>query len=534
MKLFFKEHYDLNYYLLTFLHIYLAKLQIRVANYHIYLANLQYRVANSIINVERCPGGVNMLEKDLIELVENIQQIKMEKQSLEIKAAQFETPKKLYNTISAFSNQDSGGTIVFGISEEKNFEIVGVYDGQQLQKDLSELCLQMVPEIRPVIVSTVINGLTVLSCEIPGAPIADRPVYYSGKGKEKGSYVRIGDIDEPMTSQEIYSYEAFRQRIKDDIRPVMNATIDDLNMEKLDGFLNTLASRKPLMFQRYSKERILDLIGVTNSGVPTISGLLVFGDYPQLFLPKLCITATLVNGTRYGENNSEIRFLDNEKIDGNIENMIEKAIIFILRNTRTKTVISSKTGKREDIKEYPVIALREIILNSLVHRDYSIHSEGISNSIEIYEDRIEIKNSGGLYGQINIKQLEEGRPDQRNVYLSDILEELHITENRYTGIRTIKEELRKYNLPDPEFSVKKGDFIVTLRNRVPELKDRNEILIDFCKDSPKSREEIIEKLGINRNSVMSDYVYPLIEKGKLFMTIPEKPKSSKQKYYSAK
>ncbi len=76
---------------------------------------------------------------------------------------------------------------------------------------INEQCLQMEPIIRPLITVAKKNDKYFVSAEIPGIDIADRPCYYKGRGRMKGSYTRIGDSDEPMTEYEIYSYEAFKR-----------------------------------------------------------------------------------------------------------------------------------------------------------------------------------------------------------------------------------------------------------------------------------------------------------------------------------
>ena len=109
------------------------------------------------------------------------------------------------------------------------------------------------------------------------------------------------------------------------------------------------------------------------------------------------------------------------------------------------------------------------------------------------------------------------------------------TENRYSGIPTIRREMKEYGLPDPVFENKRNEFVVTLYNKQKaETKgtDENNDLISFCK-TPKSRKEIAEHLGIQTIAfVTKEYIQPLVDAGKLTLTIPDKPKSKNQKYYS--
>lgn len=161
-----------------------------------------------------------MTDSELLELLKHIQKIKTETSNLEVKAAHKGTPEKLYDTLSSFSNKDDGGIIVFGVDEANDFKEVGVYDADKLQKNVTEQCKQMEPKVRALFTAVEKDGLTFVSAEIPGIDIADRPCFYTGKGRIRGSYVRVGDADEPMTEYEVYSYEAFRKKYQDDIRVV--------------------------------------------------------------------------------------------------------------------------------------------------------------------------------------------------------------------------------------------------------------------------------------------------------------------------
>ena len=150
-----------------------------------------------------------MLSEELIELVEYVKNLKAEGQALEVKAANIDCPKRLYDTLSSFSNQDGGGIILFGLDEKKDFAVVGVYDLQDLQQKVTAQCNQMVPPVRAVFTQAEYEGHPVCCAEIPSVDIVERPCYYSGAGRVKGSYVRVGDADLPMTDFEIYTYEAF-------------------------------------------------------------------------------------------------------------------------------------------------------------------------------------------------------------------------------------------------------------------------------------------------------------------------------------
>lgn len=474
-----------------------------------------------------------MQSEELVKLVADVKRLGAETQSIELKAATKGCPTRLFDTLSSFSNQDDGGVIIFGVDESDDFKVTGVYDPQDLQKKVTEQCKQMEPVVRPLFTICTFEDKTIVSAEIPSADVSDRPVFYRGVGRIKGSYIRVGESDEHMSEYEIYSYEAFRKRIKDDIRTIPASSIPLPNEDRIKTYLEAVKRERANLGKNVSDEEIFELMGITNKGKPTLSGLLTFSNYPQSVFPQLCITAICVPGTNIADEGLDgERFIDNKRITGSILDMLEEAVEFVRRNSRTKTIIDND-GHRLDKPEYPIKAVREAILNALIHRDYSIHSENTPISVEMYRDRLEVKNCGGLYGRISIDELGKVRPETRNAALANMLEILNITENRYSGIPTMRSELKKASLPAPVFSVLYGEFKVAIKNGYKsDPLEGNCSILDYC-EIPRTRSEIVNFVGKSNNYVMSTLVKPLVEEGKLKMTIPNKPKSVYQKFVTA-
>ena len=513
---------------------------------------------------------------ELISAIDKIKTYKCEMQDVEIKASEKGCPQRLYNTLSSFSNQDTGGVIIFGISEDKSYSTVGVYNAQDLQKKVTEQCKQMEPVVRPLFTVAEYEGRTVVSAEIPSVDIAERPVFYKGAGRLRGSYIRVGESDEQMSEYEIYSYEAYRRKTSDELRVLddrgeFTAVIKD----EIALFLAKLRSKKPNLAGLEDKIN-LTLSGVYNENKLTLAGLILFGLYPQALFPQLCITAVVVPGVQIGETGKDDeRFIDNKKFESAVPKMIEGAISFISRNMRDKTIITD-TGKRADKTEYPIKAIREIILNAVIHRDYSIHTENSPVRVMMFKDRIEVENPGGLYGRITLGSLGKVGADTRNPFIASNLEIMMDTENRFSGIPTIIAEMEKAALPPPVFENKRGVFKVTLYNerhedniistntkananvnvninananananadadanagtlvrarRLKEMGKTIESILTFC-ETPRSRDELIAFTVYSRYYTMSKLVQPLIDSGALRLTMPEKPKSPKQKYVS--
>lgn len=478
-----------------------------------------------------------MLPEELVDLVSKTVHQKAETQTLELKAAHVDCPKRLYDTLSSFSNQDSGGILLFGIDEAKSFEVVGVYDLQSLQKKVTDQCNQMEPPVRAVFTVAEVDGKPVCSAEIPAIDLLERPCYYKGAGRVKGSYIRIGDADLPMTDYELYSYEAFRKHLYDDERSIERASLKVLNQDVLQRYVLEKRIDRP-GFGKLSEPEQYELLNITRSGTPTLAAVLNFAIYPQGYLPQLGITAIVVPGTEIGSlAEDSARFLDNKRIEGTIAEMVEDALAFCKRNMKTRTVIAPDTGLRTDRTEYPINALREIILNALIHRDYSLYTEGTPVQLDFFSDRVEVHSPGCLYGRATIEQLGHSRPDLRNPALAVMAETLTDSENRYSGIPTIRREMEAYGLPAPVFENRRDEFVVTLYN-TPVSADTTtsasaaDTLLDFCK-TPRSRKEIADFLRLKTTTyAMQRYVTPLLESGKLKMTNPEHPGSRTQKYYA--
>lgn len=479
-----------------------------------------------------------MMQQEFDALVDKIQRQQCEQQTIEVKSAAGGCPERLYDTYSSFSNQDEGGILVFGLDEKQGFQKVGVYDAQDLQKKLMEAGEEMTPVVRPVISIFDENGLVFVTAEIPPVDLSSRPCYKTARGRIRGSFIRVGDGDKPMTEYEVYSYEAFRQRIRNDIRPVEDASVSSLDAAKVEQFLLRRKLERPNL-AAIPVEQLYELSGITKAGQVTLTAVLLFCPYPQAYYPQLNIIAARVPGTELGQlDGLGRRFEDSKRLEGPIPEMLEAAMAFVRSNMRISVSVDRETGKRSDVPEYPMDAVREVVLNALIHRDYSVHTEDRPIQLTMYADRLEITNPGGLYGRLTLEQLGKVQPDTRNPVLVTTMESIGQTENRYSGVPRIRRAMEEAGLPEPKFEDLRGDFRVTLYNTREEIQKEKPTasecdergLLAFCA-VPRSRQEIADHLGIaSVQYAVRRYVEPLIDSGELVMTIPEKPKSPKQRF----
>ena len=202
----------------------------------------------------------------------------------------------------------------------------------------------------------------------------------------------------------------------------------------------------------------------------TLAGLLAVGRYPQQFLPQLDATF-VVYATVSGEPLADgTRFIDNQSIDGPIPAMVAEALAAVRRNMKRRSVIVGLG--REDRWEYPEEAVREIVANALMHRDYHPSAHGAQVRIELYPDRIEVTSPGGLYGPIAREDLgAEPQSSSRNVRLAKLLEDVEVAgtgrtvcENRGSGLIATAAALRGAGIEPPELIDTVREFRVVIRN----------------------------------------------------------------------
>lgn len=166
------------------------------------------------------------------------------------------------------------------------------------------------------------------------------------------------------------------------------------------------------------------------------------------------IMIKVVMGYRIEEiEDSREYIIDSKRIEGTIADMLERAVVFCKRNMKVKTIIDSKTGKRNDKTEYPINAVKKAILNALIHRDYSIDTKEIPVQVNFFIDRLEIHSPNGTSEEREIEKFEKVRQDLKDIILEDI-----------------KIEMKEHGLPEPEFKNDRYEFIVILYNKEIEKK----------------------------------------------------------------
>ncbi|WP_084467092.1 ATP-binding protein [Nocardia arthritidis] len=378
----------------------------------------------------------------------------------EVKKSQRGLPQTIWESISALSNAQ-GGWIILGVDEKKDFQIVGVENPAQIESQLAAVCSDMEPPIRTEISTVLIDGKAVISSYIPPLPRDQRPCYKRSLGPYSGSRIRVADGDRKFTDYEVSVLLSNRTELRHDLTPISAASISDLNPEILSSFLRRVRDTKGEIFRKVDDERALIMLNVLANKdgriVPTLAGLLAFGEYPQSYEPQLDLTFVAYPTSEPGVLGSVgERFTENRAIDGPIPVMVSECIYVLKRNMKRRSIV---TGiYRVDEWEYPEEVLREALVNALVHRDYSEHARGMQVQVEMYPDRLVIRNPGGLYGPVSVNALGTSTvSSSRNKALLKILEDTPygdghmVCENRGSGITRMRMALTEAGMEPPRF-----------------------------------------------------------------------------------
>jgi ATP-dependent DNA helicase RecG len=386
-----------------------------------------------------------------------------ELEGVEAKAAHTGTPADLFKPLSAFANRAGGGILLFGLDEDAGFKVVGVGNPRKLQEDLSGLAAQMEPPLRPSFSVEEIEGGTVVAVEVPEVAYDQKPCYHRPHHLQEGSFIRVGNSTRRMSDYEIYSFISSRTQPKFDAEPILEATLEDLDRGKLEEYLAQQRKARPnapywsLPFEQILKQLRI-VIEADDILRPTLAGLLMFGSYPQRFEQQMVVVFLQFYGTTTTEEApSGERFLDNRKFEGTVKEIIDNATDYVMAGMRKGSLIRGVT--RQDIPEYPEVALREAIVNAVAHRDYSHFVRGSHIQVRMFADRLEVQNPGGLYGGVTVDELKEGQ-STRNLLLVQLMEDVHLVENRGSGIDAMLDAMQKRGLPAPVFEDRRTAFLV--------------------------------------------------------------------------
>jgi ATP-dependent DNA helicase RecG len=429
-----------------------------------------------------------MDKQEVQKLIEEAIKHKTETNSVEFKDARGGLPKSTWKSISAFSHKPGGGIIVFGIIEDKDkheIKITGTDILDNLQEKIGDLVNnEMSFIIRPTYHILEIKERTLLAVFIPECPDQFKPCYYNPAGMPNGAYIRDGNTDRKMTDDEMRNLIDNSKKFKFDITSAEESSLNDLSKEKILELLIKSGERT----QRQSSLGEIDFELLKNLGIAdnfdglqklTLAGFLIFAkERPQ---NKQQFSRYAIRCVRFKGSNVAAEIIDSLDIKETLDVQIDEMLKFVLRNIKKSAKIVGT--KRIEKYEYPKKAIREIVANAVIHRDYKI--TGTYTQVYIFEDRIEVFNPGCLPPGVTIENIKDAQVS-RNEIIAARLKDLDYLEEYGRGIDIVFNEMKKWNLLPPIFKNTSNSFkVILMGQKLSELNERQIKIWEYLQEHKK-------------------------------------------------
>lgn len=381
--------------------------------------------------------------------------IRGESKKVEFKEMLPKNSEKYTKTVVAYANTQ-GGKLVFGVVDETR-EVVGIDESilfqtmDSIANAISDSCEpQIVPEIEPC----TIERKTVIVVTV--APEPRRPYYLKSRGKEKGTYIRVGTTTRLAFPEKIRELEMEGAKISWDELTCVGYDVTENAIRKLCRNMNTrrreMQERKALAEKLPTVTRTnlenWKVLKKTNDGyLASNAFVLLTSDYFPFSKTQCAVFKGIDRAV----------FLDKREYTGPLYTQIEDAVGFVLRNIRLGAKIEGLI--RKESYELPIDAIREMIVNAHCHRSLTDES---CVQVAIYDDRLEVTSPGGLYNGLTFEEALQGHSKLRNRAIANVFSQIGLIEAWGTGLQRIQNAAKEYGLPEPEFIEMPESFRVNL------------------------------------------------------------------------
>ena len=425
--------------------------------------------------------------------------------------------KECIETIVAFSNTN-GGKIFIGASPPGKIPDLNEIDDEMLKDWSNTIKLATVPQIFPQISIKDFGDKKIVVIHVQEYPL--KPVAY------KGRYLkRVGASNHLLSVEEIVELQI--QSINSSFDAVhVKTEINDLNQELIQSFFEEVKNTGRL---ELTDNHLVNLekLGLISKQKVTLAANLLFGQHNTAI--------------HIGRFKGKDHIIDDMLIKAPLYVAVDNAMTFIKKNLRLEYKFTGEL-KRQEIWQFPLPVLRELLLNSVIHKDYRNPTDVI---IKIFDNRIEFTNPGSFMGNLKAEDLykDDYKAFHRNKLLAETFYLTGDVEKYGTGFIRIRKHLEEY--PGVTYSISSDDYFIQV------ILAKREVLQDAMQDAMQdtmqdtmqvnalimtmkgvlTREEIQSKLQLaNRDYFRKEYLKPALDSGLIEMTIPRKPTSRNQKY----
>ena len=406
-------------------------------------------------------------------------------------------------TLAAFANT-KGGYVFVGVADSG--KIVGVQLGNEtIPQWLNQIKMNTFPTLIPDVATATIDQRDVVIFMIDEFPI--KPVSCRGKYMK-----RVRHSNHQLTIHEISDLHLRSYQTSWDFYSDTHHGLEDISLTKVSNFIETSNRIRPnpILDEPLTVLKKFELIketGITN------------GCY-LLFAAEDVLLSTI----EIGRFDSDTIIEDSLTIRSDLFSEVDAALSFIRKHLKRSYVITGDK-QREERWDYPLPALREVVVNMIVHRDYMSSSDSM---IRIFDDRIEFFNPGRLMAGLTIEQLVRGNYVSaiRNKQIATLFKEAGIIEKYGSGIKRVLESIKSYGLKEPSFKEIQDGFLVTCfktaqktaqktTQKTTQKKSTKDKIIDILRENPTiTRSEMAQLLGKSQNTI-KDHLAALKSKNRV-------------------
>ena len=432
-------------------------------------------------------------------------------------------------SLVAFANTE-GGTVYIGISDKG--KITGVnLNYESIQHWVNEIKSKTEPALLADANLIEIEGKKIVMFSVKEYPI--KPISLQGR-----YYKRIRNSNHLLSTVEIANMSLSSLQLSWDSYPAYGKTLDDLDIETINKFIEKVNSNGRLTLRGGTWQENFQKLNLIKSGQPTNAAFLLFGK------------ENIGYNVHVGRFKTPYMIIDDRMMNCNLFKAVEETMRFLISQIKVAYEITGITTQRTQIFEYPLPALREIVLNSFIHRDYT---NPMDVQIKVFDNKITFFSPGELYGKQTVAALltDEYQAYTRNKLIAEAFYLTGDIEKYGTGYTRIRSEIASYPTMKFCFEEIPSAWLVTLsyeNQKTSSQTHNNELvsnsdtqvstqvkdLILILKDNILSKSEILElhKLVHKSNKkIMELYFNPAIEQGYIEMLYPDKPHHPKQKYF---
>jgi len=432
-----------------------------------------------------------------------------ENENLELKPSLSDTDR-IVEIVASLANT-GGGMVVVGVSSQGLIQ--GVTIGKQTIERMTNIITDNTdPVIYPNISVHNLENKEVIVVEVKES--YNKPHLAFGR-----PFGRIGNVTKLMKRDEYERLLLDKSRHKPQFESEIckEASLKDINLDQVDWFKTAykMTAGKEILTENI---KLLENFGCAKKNNITNAGILLFGKKPEMFIPQNKITIV-----RYPGKDISARYLDLKDIEGDLINLIDQADKYIKEHIQIASQLIPDQISREEIPQYPLFAIRELVVNAVAHRDYIIYGSRII--IKMFEDRIEFSSPGGFPADITPENIVD-RQYSRNPIIVKILNMVRYIEAIGDGIDRVLEVIRTHPLKPqvPVFRDVGNNVIVTLYSanmskldsfkiEKPTLNDKEKKIINLLKDKVRINSGDIQKTFDVSRDTANRYLKKLLKLG---------------------